>query len=264
VSAPTDHALFTVDRGVATLTLNRPEKLNSLSESMVRGAIAALERAATDPDIGCVVLTGAGRGFCAGGDVSAMGARAETAFEDRLDRQQVFHHLPWLLYSLPKVTIAAINGPCAGAGMGIALACDFRIASDHARMTTAFAKVGFAGDLGITWRLTRLVGEAKAKELLFLSEIVGAEEALRLGLVGRVVPHESLASETATLARRIAEGPRVSYRYMKENVHLSATQGYRELLDREAHTQLRCGETADHREGVAAFLEKRAPKFTGR
>jgi 2-(1,2-epoxy-1,2-dihydrophenyl)acetyl-CoA isomerase len=262
----TTHILTAVNDGVAVLTLNRPEKLNALSGEMIQGAIAAIEGYANDPTVGCIVITGAERGFCAGGDVSAMnaGGGAPMSFEQRVDRQRASHRLSGLLHSIPKVTIAAVNGAAAGAGLSIALACDLRIASEKAKFTTAFAKVGFGGDFGITWPLTRLLGEAKAKELLFLSDVLTAEAALNLGLVNRVVPPDQLMSSALELASRIAHGPLVSYRYMKENVHLASTADYRTLLDREATTHLRCGETEDHREGVRAFVEKRAPRFQGK
>jgi len=260
-----NHLLTEVRDGIAVLTFNRPERLNALSPEMIEQTVAALERYAADPAVGCIVVTGAERGFCAGGDVAAMNAGSGVAlsFERRLDRQRAGHRLSGLLYSMPKVTIAAVNGAAAGAGLSIALACDLRIASDKAKLTTAFAKVGFGGDFGITWPLTRLLGEAKAKELLFLSDVLTAPQALDLGLVNRVVPHEQLMTTVQEVAARIAHGPQVSYRYMKENVRLAATQDYQALLDREAWTHLRCGETEDHREGVRAFVEKREPKFKG-
>jgi 2-(1,2-epoxy-1,2-dihydrophenyl)acetyl-CoA isomerase len=257
---------FDLDDRVATLTLDRPEKLNALSEAMIDGAIAALRRCATDPDVGCVLVTGAGRGFCAGGDVSAMGGGggAPKTFEAHVDRQRAGHELSRLLYEMPKVTIAAVNGAAVGAGLGIALSCDLVFASERARFGTAFARVGFGGDYGTTWQLTRRVGPAKAKELFFLPDVIDAAEALRLGLVNRVMAADGFADDVRKLAMRIAHGPLVSYRYMKENVNLALTSDFRTLLDREAVTHLRCGQTADHREGVAAFLEKREPRFQGR
>jgi 2-(1,2-epoxy-1,2-dihydrophenyl)acetyl-CoA isomerase len=264
--ADTRDLVFQLDDRVATLTLNRPERLNALSDAMIDGAIAALRRCATDPDVGAVVVTGAGRAFCAGGDVSAMGSvgAARPTFEDHVDRQHEMHELSWLLATIPKVTIAAVNGAAAGAGLGIALSCDLCFASDRARFGTAFAKVGFGGDFGTTWQLTRRVGPAKAKELFFLAELLPADDAARLGLVNRIFPSDTFLTEVRDLARRIAHGPLVSFRYMKENVNLAATSDFRILLDREAITHLRCGLTEDHREGVAAFLEKREPRFQGR
>src|SRR5689334_2238933 len=172
--------------GVTVLTMNHPERLNALSRPMLDGAIAALERCADDPAVGCIVVTGAGRGFCAGGDVTAMGdnsALGELTIEQKVDRQRAIHHFSALLHAIPKISIAAINGPCAGAGLGIALACDLRLAADTARLTTAFAKVGFSGDFGITWPLVRALGEAKAKELLLLSDVLSAQQAFELGLL---------------------------------------------------------------------------------
>jgi 2-(1,2-epoxy-1,2-dihydrophenyl)acetyl-CoA isomerase len=266
MNADTDDLRFELVDRVAILTLNRPDKLNALSDAMIDAAIAHLERCAIDPEVAAVLLTGAGRAFCAGGDVSAMrGAPgAQRTFEERVDRQRVGHELPRLLAEIPKVTVAAVNGPAVGAGLGIALSCDLCFASDRARFGTAFARVGFGGDFGTTWQLTRRVGPAKAKELFFLPDLIGADEAARLGLANRVLPAETFAADVRELVGRIAHGPMVSYRYMKENVNLSLTNDFRTLLDREAITHLRCGQTADHKEGVAAFLEKREPRFQGR
>lgn len=258
-----------IQNRVGILVLHRPDKLNALSREMNRAAVEALKDFAGNPEVGAVVITGEGRGFCAGGDVSAMKRGDEigergAALESQIDNLRQGHELPWLLYSLGKPTIAIVNGPAAGAGLGIALSCDLRFASDQARFGTAYARVGYGGDYGTTWRLTRLVGEAKAKELFFLADVIGAQEALALGLVNRVFPHEKHWAEGLALAERIAAGPAVSYRYMKANVNLASTVDYRTMLDREAETHLRCGQTEDHKEGVAAFMEKRVPVFKGR
>lgn len=253
-----------VDR-VLVLTLNRPGRLNALSRDMIMAGIDVLRAAIEDPDVGAVMLIGEGRAFCAGGDVSQMaGDGAPPTYEDSLDRQRRGHELSWLLWSMPKVTIAAVNGHAVGAGLGIAMSCDLRLASENAKFGTAFAKVGFGGDYGTSWQLTRLVGQAKAKELFFLGDIVGADEAVRLGLANRLLPADGFKSSALDVARRIARGPLVSYRYMKENVNLSLVQDFRTILDREAMTHLRCGMTEDHKEGVKAFMEKREPAFRGR
>ena len=261
--------LVEVKNRVGILTLNRPDKLNALTKAMNQTAVNTLRDMSEDPDVGAVVLTGSGRGFCAGGDVSAMQKGEEigtkdSTLEQQIDELRQGHTWPWLLHHMPKVTIAVINGPAAGAGLGISLSCDLRFASDQARMGTAYARVGYGGDFGTTWQITRLVGEAKAKELFFLPDMITAEEALRIGLVNRVFPHEQLMEKAIQLAERIAAGPLVSYRYMKANVNASGAVDFRTMLDREAETHLRCGQTTDHQEGVNAFMEKRAPQFRGR
>ena len=255
-----------VENKVATLTFNRPDKLNALSRELIHQSIALLKQWGNEPEIGAIVLTGAGRAFCAGGDVSNM-ARADAppqTLEDQIDGLRQAQELSWLLYNLPKVTIAAVNGHAMGAGLGVCLSCDLRFASDQAKFGTAYAKVGFGGDFGTTWLLARSVGAAKAKELFFLPDIIDAMEAQRLGLVNRVIAHEALSAQAGEIAARIANGPLTSYRYMKANVNLAMTADFRTLLDREAETHLRCGQTEDHREGVKAFMEKRQPKFTGK
>jgi 2-(1,2-epoxy-1,2-dihydrophenyl)acetyl-CoA isomerase len=250
---------------VATLTLNRPDKLNAVNIQLLQEAGAVLKNWSRDPEIGAIVVTGSGRAFCAGGDVSMMAARDDdSTLEQRIDGLRDMQEISWLLYSSPKVTIASVNGFAMGAGLGIALACDLRIASSSAKFGTAYAKVGYGGDFGTTWLLTHYAGAPKAKELFFLADVLDAAEAHRIGLVNRVVEPEALAAETASVATRIAEGPLTSYRYMKANVNLAAAVDFRTLLDREPETHLRCGETSDHREGVRAFLDKRPPKFTGR
>jgi 2-(1,2-epoxy-1,2-dihydrophenyl)acetyl-CoA isomerase len=251
---------------VATLTFNRPDKLNALSRDLIFQSIDTLRRWSKDDEVGAIVITGAGRAFCAGGDVSAMADRGESdqTLEEKIDWLREGHELSWTLYNMPKVTIAAVNGHTMGAGLGVALSCDIRIASELAKFGTAYAKVGYGGDFGTTWLLTQYVGAPKAKELFFLSDILDAGQAHELGLVNRVVAPDQLQAQVSDVAMRIANGPLTSFRYMKANVNLSTSVDFRTMLDREAETHMRCGMTEDHREGVRAFLEKRAASFKGR
>jgi len=188
----------------------------------------------------------------------------DATYEDAVDLLRRRHEFSWLLHSIPKVTVAAVNGPAAGAGLGLALSCDLRFQAEGTRMVTAYANIGYGGDYGTTWQLTRLVGPAKAKELFFLSEPIDAQRAEELGLVNRVLPQEGFMEHVRELAARIAHGPLVSYRYMKGNINTAVTTDFRSMLDREAETHLRCGRTEDFKEGVAAFMEKRKPAFRGR
>lgn len=264
-----DLILTDISGKVATLTLNQPKKLNALSPAMELMAIEILKKWAMDPAIGAIVVTGAGRAFCVGGDVSKMDSQesellAGDTYEQNVDGLRREQELSWLLYSIPKVTIAAINGHAMGAGLAIALACDLRIASDKAKFGAAYAKVGLGGDFGISWFLAQYVGAPKAKELLFLCDVIDAAEAQRIGLVNRVAPDDVFQDKAGELASQIAHGAQTSFRYMKANVNLSAMADFRTVLDREAETHLRCGKTEDFQEGVLAFMEKRAPKFTGR
>jgi len=249
---------------IATLTFHRPEKLNALSQQLISDSVATLRAWSTEPAIGVIVVTGSGRAFCAGGDVTSMAKDTGRSLEENIDGLRAWQELSWLLYSIPKVTIAAVNGFAMGAGLGVSLACDLRIASDQAKFGTAYAKVGYGGDFGTTWLLTHYAGAPKAKELMFLANMIDAAEAHRLGLMNRVVPHDQLESEVRQWAVRIAAGPLTSFRYMKANVNLATHADFRTLLDREAETHLRCGQTDDHKEGVRAFLEKRAAQFAGR
>jgi 2-(1,2-epoxy-1,2-dihydrophenyl)acetyl-CoA isomerase len=256
--------LEAIENGVAWLTLNRPERLNALSTEMTGALTEALNRIATDREVGCVVITGAGRGWCAGGDVKSMEARGrDQTVEDRVEGLRRAHQLPLLMRNCPKPIIGMINGPVAGAGLGLALACDLRVAGKSARFGTAFVRIGYSGDYGGTWSLTRLVGTAKARELYLLGDVIGAEEACRLGMVNRLVDDEKLRDETMTLARRLADGPRVALGYIKKNLFAAETEPFQTVLDLEAEHQARCAFTEDHKEAVAAFNEKRPPVFKG-
>jgi 2-(1,2-epoxy-1,2-dihydrophenyl)acetyl-CoA isomerase len=259
--------LESVSDGVALLTLNRPERLNALSGPMLDALLEALPRLASDPAVGVVVLTGAGRAFCAGGDVKAMAEGRELGgdtLEDRAAGLRAKMEVSRWLHEMPKPTLAMVRGAAAGAGLSMALACDLRIASDTARFATAFARVGYSGDFGGSFFLTRLVGTAKARELYFTADILDATQAQALGLVNRVVPEARLEEETLGLAARLARGPRVAYRYMKRNMNAAESGSLGELLDLEAWHHTRCGMTEDHREAARAFVDKREPVFRGR
>jgi 2-(1,2-epoxy-1,2-dihydrophenyl)acetyl-CoA isomerase len=256
--------LETIEDGIAWLTLNRPDRLNAFSPAMLHGLGEALQRLNEDTGVGAIVITGAGRGFCAGGDVKTMPNRAAQGFEERIEGLRRMHQLPLLLRTMPKVVIAMVNGPAVGAGLGLAMACDLRIAGRLARFGTGFAGVGYSGDFGGSWSLTRLVGTAKARELYFLGDIIDAEAAHSLGLVNRVVADEVLQDETAALARRIADGPRIAYGYMKRNLFAAETEPLAAVLEMEAVHQARTAMTEDHLEAARAFAEKRRPVFKGR
>ena len=284
----TEYLLARVEDGVGVVTFNRPERLNALHPDMYIGFANVLPQFATDDEVGAVLLTGAGRGFCAGGDVRAQSERAERAargsedssegtsegrsdgvegpsVEARIqDLRQRQAEVSATFFEFPKVTIAALPGPAAGAGLSIALSCDIRVAAPTAMITTAFAKVGFSGDFGGSWFLTRLVGLAKATELYLTSDKVSATEAVRLGIVNAVLPGEDFPAEALAYAATFAHGPRVAYRYMKENLHRAQEVDLRTALDAEAVAMTRTAGTADHREAARAFVEKRTPTFNGR
>jgi 2-(1,2-epoxy-1,2-dihydrophenyl)acetyl-CoA isomerase len=256
--------LETIEDGIATLTLNQPERLNAFSPDMLAGLHEALPRLGANPAVGAIVLTGSGRAFCAGGDVKTMGKRAERSFEQRVESIRTMHQLPLMMRTLSKVIIGMINGAAVGAGLGLALACDLRVAGGSARFGTGFGKIGYSGDFGGSWLLTRLVGTATARELYLLGDMIDAQRAATLGLVNQAVDDTALHDATYALARRIADGPRVAYGYMKRNLHAAETEPLAAVLEMEAVHQARTAQTEDHREAVAAFTEKRPPVFRGR
>ena len=272
IETGTDELLCELEDRVATITLNRPEKRNALSDRLTPALRAILLTLEADPAVGCVVITGAGGAFCAGGDVSGMGsARAGSSNGPRRtleDAVRTLQHrqetLTLRLHQLAKPTLASLPGPAAGAGLSIALACDLRIAAASAFVTTAFANIGLSGDYGGSWLLTQLVGLSRAKELYFTADRVPAERCLELGIVNRVVPDESLRAETRALAQQIANGPPIALRFMKENLNRAATGDLASCLALEADRMVRSTQTEDHREAVAAFLAKRKPEFQGR
>jgi len=270
----TKDLLAHVDDGVAVITMNRPERRNAMSGGMLSAMSAALAAFETDPEVACIVLTGAGGAFCAGGDVKGMAdgtgggstAAAGSDLDSRIHAQRISQRATaGKLHKMPKPTIASLPGAAAGAGFSLALACDLRIASEKAVMTTAFAKVGFSGDYGGTYFLSQLVGSAKARELYYLSDRIDMAEAQRLGLVNFVVPADRLETDTMLLAHRLARGPRVAYRYMKENINRAISGAdVDDCLDLEATHHIHTGFTEDHREAAKAFVEKREPVFKGK
>ena len=261
-----------IDDGVAVLTMNRPERRNAFSAAMLSAMASVLAQVEADEAVGCVVLTGAAGAFCAGGDVKGMAARASGnssgaggSVDAAIHRQRLNQRATsGRLWAMPKPTIAAIGGPAAGAGLSLALSCDLRYAVPGAVLTTAFAKVAFAGDYGGTWFLTQLVGPAVAKELYYFSDRLTAEDARQLGIVNAIFPAEDFEREVMARARRLATGPSIAYRYMKENLNRAVHGELGECLDMEAAHHIRTGQTEDHREAAKAFVEKRPPTFVGR
>ena len=239
---------------------------------MVSALGAVLAQVETDEAVGCVVLTGAGGAFCAGGDVKGMAAGpadrgdgARRSLDALIHRQRLNQRATsGRLWSMPKPTIAAVGGPAAGAGLSLALACDLRYAVPGAVLTTAFARVAFAGDYGGSWFLTRLVGSSKAKELYYFSERLSAEDALRLGIVNAIFAPADFEREVMDRARRLAHGPSVAYRYMKENLNRAVSGELGECMDLEVTHHVHTGLTEDHREAAQAFVDKREPHFRGR
>jgi 2-(1,2-epoxy-1,2-dihydrophenyl)acetyl-CoA isomerase len=258
--------LYEVKDGIATLTLNRPDRLNALGGTLRDDLLHAVTAAAADLEVRVIVLTGAGKGFCAGGDVKAMDeARASGQERPLMDKVAPLRDRVLLaMRDAPQPIIAAVNGAAAGAGMNLALACDIRLASTAAKFSQAFVRRGLHPDWGGTYFLPRIAGMAAACELIFTGDVIDATEALRLGLVSRVVAPDELLPATHDLARRIAAGPPVAIRLARRALYRNAEADLRTSLEFETFAQNACLDTDDAREGIRAFVEKRAPVFRGR
>jgi enoyl-CoA hydratase/carnithine racemase len=258
--------LYEVKDGVATLTLNRPERLNALGDTLRDDLQDAVTRASEDPDVRVMIVTGAGKGFCSGGDVKAMSERKESG-SGRPLMEKVAPGRDRTVQALrdsPKPVIAAVNGAAAGAGMNLALCCDLRLASTTAKFSQAFVRRGLHPDWGGTYFLPRVVGTAKACELIFTGEIIDAQEALRLGIVTAVHPPEELLPAAHALARKIADGPPIAIRLAKRSIYHNLDCDLRQALEFETFAQNICFDTEDAAEGIKAFVEKRPPAFRGK
>lgn len=262
--------------GVALITLNRPERLNSMGGELMPLLGRYLADCEQDRAVRCIALTGAGRAFCAGGDVGNMQRRNDaqaaeagesnpiTAFEHQVRALREGQDAVSLkLHTIGKPTVAIVNGHAVGAGMSLALACDVRICGEQAKFGTAFRNVGLSGDYGGSFFLQRLVGAGRAREFYFTAEIIGAQRALELGIANRVVPQDQLLEEGLAFCAKLAAGPTATYRRMKENLNLAETATLRDVLHQEALNMRLSGMSRDSREAVRAFVEKREPNFIG-
>jgi enoyl-CoA hydratase/carnithine racemase len=273
IDTGTDQLLTEIRDGVAVITLNRPEARNALSDTLTPALRQQIADRGADRNVGALLITGAGTAFCAGGDVKSMAARPEPPAAPSRDEMTIAEKITQLqhrqrtltgaLVGVRKPTIAALPGPAAGAGLAIALACDIRFAAHSAFISTGYARVGLSGDYGIAWLLTRLVGTAKARELMFTAERVDAETCQQIGLVNRLVGDADLQSVAFGFARSLADGPTAALRQMKENLDTALTAPFLSALDAEAERLVHTAQSADHKEAVRAFVEKRKPNFTG-
>ena len=263
--------------GVLTLSFDRPEVKNAIDTAGQHLLVRLLNDAARHPGVKVVVLTGTGSSFCTGADVRSMGAPDPNdaiaqefghtelwqALESRTDRLKRLAEASLLLHGMGKPTIAKLRGPAAGMGFSMALACDFRLAADNAFFVSSFAKIGTPGDYGGSYFLTQLVGPSKAKEIYMFSDRVSAAEALSLGMVNRVLPDAELDAATDAFALRLAQGPSMAYRYIKQNIHAAVNQPIESVFDLEARNMIRCRLSEDCKEALVAFQEKREPRFNG-
>jgi len=258
--------IYEVKDNIATLTLNRPDRLNALGGSLRDDLHDAITRSAADPEVRVMIITGSGKGFCSGGDVKAM-SEAKDGRRERPLMEKIAPGRDRTLLAMrdaPQPIIAAVNGAAAGAGMNLALGCDIRLASTAAKFSQAFVKRGLHPDWGGTYFLPRVVGMAKAAELIFTGAVIDAAEALRLGIVSQVLAPEELLPAALTLARAIAAGPPIAIRLAKRGLYRNAESDLRTALEYETFAQNTCFETEDATEGIKAFVEKRTPHFKGR
>lgn len=263
LSTGTDELLCEINERVAVVTLNKPEKKNALGDILTPALREVLLELDSHSGVGCVMITGSGDAFCSGGDISGMGgggskASANDRVLDLTERQKT---LTLRLFELSKPTIAALPGPAAGAGLSIALACDLRLACESAFMTTAFANIGLSGDYGASWFLPRLVGLSRAKQLFFTAERISAGKGLEIGLIDEVYPDDTFRSDAFAYARKIANGPTMVLGLMKKNLNSGLTISLGESLAMEAEHLIRSGGSAESREAIQAFMEKRSPIF---
>ena len=263
IDTGTEELLCRIEDRVAVVTLNKPHKKNALGDVLTPALRSVLLALADDERVGCVMITGAGDAFCSGGDVSGMGGGGTPKPRDErvaelLQKQET---LTLRIHELDKVTVAALPGAAAGAGLSIALACDLRVASSNAFITTAFRNVGLSGDYGASWFLPRLIGLSKAKELFYTARRVSAEEGERLGLFNQVFPEETFRDDAFTYAREIANGPSATLSRMKTNLNQGVNQGLKASLLLEAQHLIESAGSAEAKEAISAFMEKRTPKF---
>ena len=269
IDTGTDELLCVVRDRVAIITLNRPEVKNAMSDTLTPALRTMIRTCGENPDVGVLLITGAGKAFCAGGNVKGMGAhrdkkKLEMSYDEKVaDLQERQRLLTGALASVRKPTIAALPGPAVGAGLAVAMACDIRIAAQSAFVSTGYLRVALSGDYGIAWLLTRLVGTARARELMFTAERVDAARCEAIGLVNRVVPDEKLQEEAFALAKSMAEGPTLALRHMKDNLDEALLFDFATARDHEAMRLMRLATTADHKEAVQAFIDKRKPVFQG-
>src|SRR6201982_930099 len=259
-----DMVLQNLDQGLLTITMNRPDRRNALNPDMTKGLVEAARRAQEDQQVRAVLLKGAGGTFGVGGDVKSMAAgRAPASFEEKQVNLRKGMEVSRILHQMQKPVVAQLDGAAAGAGLSIALACDFRVASESCKITTAFAKVGLSGDYGGTYFLTQLLGSARARELYLTSPVLTAKEAHAIGMVTKVVADGEIDAAAHELALSLAQGPSIALGFIKRNINNAEHLALEDCFDGEAIHHTRCGDTEDHKEAAKAFVETRTPTFKG-